>query len=46
MQKRTANGNGASSRGVFFNTGNGPMLQCIDIGDPTYAGIIDPDAAF
>jgi uncharacterized protein len=22
------------------------MLQCIDIGDPTYAGIIDPDAAF
>jgi len=36
----------ASSRGAYFNTGNGPTIQTIDIGHPVYVGLIDPDAAF
>lgn len=38
--------NFASSRGIHFNTGNGPTLQPIDIGHPDYIGLIDPDTAF
>ena len=36
----------ASSSGDFVNTGNGPMLQIIDIGHPEYLCLIDPDTAF
>lgn len=36
----------ASSRGIHFNTGNGPTIQTIDIGHPVYVGLIDPDTAF
>lgn len=36
----------ASSRGLHFNTGNGPALLPIDIGHAEYMGLIDPDAAF
>jgi uncharacterized protein len=37
---------GASSRGMHFNTGNGPAMLPIDIGHSTHIGLIDPDAAF
>ncbi len=46
MIKAGTNGKTASSRGLFLNTGNGPALQCIDIGHRDYVGVIDPDAAF
>ncbi len=36
----------ASSRGVHFNTGNGPTIQIVDIGHPEYVGLLDPDSAF
>ncbi len=36
----------ASSRGLHFNTGNGPSLQPVDIGHPDYIGVVDPDTAF
>lgn len=36
----------APSRGRFVNSGNGPILQSIDIGHPYYIGVIDPDTAF
>ncbi len=36
----------APSRGCYVNTGNGPMLQPIDIGHDTYAGLVDPDTGF
>lgn len=36
----------APSRGRFVNSGNGPSLQPIDIGHPTYLALIDPDTAF
>ncbi len=36
----------APSRGRFVNTGNGPMLQPIDIGHRSYIGLVDPDTAF
>ncbi len=32
--------------GRFVNTGNGPVLQPIDIGHEEYVGLIDPDTAF
>ncbi|MHB1455355.1 MAG: peptide-modifying radical SAM enzyme CbpB [Armatimonadota bacterium] len=38
--------NGASSRGTYFNTGNGPSIQILDIGHPDYVGLVDPDTAF
>jgi uncharacterized protein len=36
----------AASRGIHFNTGNGPTFQLMDIGHPDYMGIVEPDAAF
>jgi len=36
----------ASSRAIYFNTGNGFSLQIIDIGHKEYAGVISADAAF
>lgn len=36
----------APSGGRYVNTGNGPMLQPIDIGHNTYVGLVDPDTAF
>lgn len=41
-----ASTNSASSRGIYFNTGNGPSIQILDIGHPDYVGIVDPDTAF
>ena len=38
--------NPASSRGIYFNTGNGPTIQVIDIGHPDYVALLDPDTAF
>lgn len=38
--------NSASSRGTYFNTGNGPSLQILDIGHADYVGVVDPDTAF
>lgn len=35
-----------SSRGLYFNTGNGSTLQPIDIGHEEYIGLVDPDTAF
>jgi uncharacterized protein len=37
---------GASSRGRYFNTGNGCTLQPVTIGHPEYLGLVDPDTAF
>ena len=39
-------GSSASSRGVYFNTGNGPTIQLIDIGHPDYIALLAPDTAF
>ena len=36
----------APSRGRYTNTGNGPILQPIDIGHDTYVGLVSPDTAF
>lgn len=36
----------ASSRGLYFNSGNGPAIQVVDIGHREYVGIVDPDTAF
>ena len=36
----------APSRGRYINTGNGPMLQPVDIGHESYIGLVDPDTAF
>ena len=36
----------ASSSGKYCNTGNGPLLQPIEIGHQDYVGLIDPDSAF
>jgi len=36
----------ASSRGLQINTGNGPMIQPIDIGHEDYFGLVNPDTAF
>lgn len=33
-------------RGPYFNTGEGPTLQPVDIGHRDYIGLIDPDTAF
>jgi uncharacterized protein len=38
--------NAASSRGVHYNTGNGPTIQIVDIGHADYVGLVDPDTAF
>ena len=38
--------NSASTRGIYFNTGNGPTIQPIDIGHPEYIALVDPDTAF
>lgn len=37
---------GAPSRGLFANTGNGAVLQPIDIQHPEYSAVLDPDTAF
>ena len=36
----------APSRGRFFNSGTGPVLQPLDIGHPEYLAVIEPDSAF
>ena len=36
----------ASSRGKYFNSGNGPTIQLIDIKHSEYIGLVDPDTAF
>lgn len=36
----------ASSRGLLFNTGNGPNLQILDIRHRRYCALVDPDTAF
>lgn len=36
----------ASSRGGYFNTGNGPAMQLLDINHPNYVALTDPDTAF
>src|SRR3990172_7891892 len=36
----------APSRGRFFNSGNGPALQPIDIGHPDCLALIEPRTAF
>lgn len=36
----------ASSGGLYVNTGNGPVLQPIDINHSEYTAVIDPDSAF
>jgi uncharacterized protein len=38
--------NSASSRGIHFNTGNGPTIQPVDIGHSEYIALLDPDTAF
>jgi uncharacterized protein len=35
-----------SSRGVHFNTGDGPTFLPIDIGHPKFVGLVEPDTAF
>jgi len=44
--RKNASGAPAPSRGQFVNTGNGPLLQPIDIGHPEYAAVIEADTAF
>jgi len=39
-------GEAAPSRGRFVNTGNGPTIQPVDIGHPTYVALLEPDTAF
>ncbi|MCL5270317.1 MAG: peptide-modifying radical SAM enzyme CbpB [bacterium] len=46
MKKQPAFANKASSRGLHFNTGNGPSLIPVDIGHEQYVGLVDPDTAF
>ncbi|HTY22649.1 MAG TPA: peptide-modifying radical SAM enzyme CbpB [Desulfomonilaceae bacterium] len=41
-----AAGTFASSRGRYFNSGNGPTLQFIDIEHSDYVALLDPDTAF
>ncbi|MEW6351793.1 MAG: peptide-modifying radical SAM enzyme CbpB [Thermodesulfobacteriota bacterium] len=36
----------ASSRGLYYNSGNGPTVQVIDIGHPDYLGMVEPQSAF
>ncbi|MEJ2201880.1 MAG: peptide-modifying radical SAM enzyme CbpB, partial [Desulfuromonadaceae bacterium] len=38
--------NKASSRGIHFNSGNGPSLLPVAIDHPDYIALLDPDAAF
>ncbi len=35
-----------SSRGMYYNSGNGPTIQIIDIGHPDYLGMVEPESAF
>jgi uncharacterized protein len=46
MEAKPGLKNYASSRGLYFNTGNGPTIQLIDIGHSDYVGLVDPDTAF
>ncbi len=46
MEMNKALNNSASSRGRYFNTGNGPTLQLIDIGHDNYMALLDPATAF
>jgi uncharacterized protein len=36
----------APSRGLYYNSGNGPTIQIIDIGHPDYLGMVEPESAF
>jgi len=38
--------NCASSRGTYFNTGNGPTFQFLDIGHTDYMALLEPETAF
>ncbi|MFH1903381.1 MAG: peptide-modifying radical SAM enzyme CbpB, partial [Candidatus Omnitrophota bacterium] len=46
MKKLKISNNGASSKGAYFNTGNGFQLQPIDIKHKDYIGIVSADTAF
>ena len=48
VRKKTQQaGNGmAPSRGRYVGTGNGPLLQAIDIGHAEYVAVIEPNTAF
>lgn len=46
MKKASPSASQAASRGLYVNSGAGPVLQPIDIGHPDYAAVIDPDSAF
>jgi uncharacterized protein len=46
MNETNAFANKASSRGIHFNTGNGPSLLPVNIDHPDYIALLDPDAAF
>lgn len=46
MTDRKNKGNAATSRGIHFNTGNGPTIQPIDIGHPDHIALLDPATAF
>jgi uncharacterized protein len=46
MRKTKSASNGASSRGIYFNSGNGSPLQIIDIKHKDYIGVVSPDTAF
>lgn len=39
-------GGAASIGGRSFNSGEGPMLQVLDIAHPTHMAVVDPDTAF
>jgi uncharacterized protein len=46
MQNNTHAGSRASSRGAYFNTGNGAGMVPVDIGHVSHVGLVDPDSAF
>jgi uncharacterized protein len=46
MEFNKAINSAASSGGRYFNTGNGPTIQIIDIEHRDYVALLDPDTAF
>jgi uncharacterized protein len=46
MEMNKAVNNLASSSGRYFNTGNGPTIQLVNIRHRDYVGLLDPDTAF
>ncbi len=46
METNKAVNGSPSSSGRYFNTGNGPTVQLIDIGHDSYMALLDPDTAF